>query len=178
MFHLISREGRISEGSLRALEEALRRVDPSANIEASWLTNRLRTQTAIARTQAFVLVTLAIVTFALALLGIHATIRQLVDDRRRELAIRAALGATPQRLVTLTLRGTAVSVAIGVGLGGLLSVLVAGVTRQFLFNTSPFDPVVWGGAGVLLIAAAVISAGLPAREAGRANPIVALRAGN
>lgn len=178
MFHLISREGRGSEDALRGLEEALRRVDPSANIKASWLAERLRAQTAVTRTQAFVLGTLAIVTFALALLGIYATIRQLVDDRRRELAIRAALGATPQRLVTLTLRGTAASVAVGVGLGGWLSVLVAEVTQQFLFNTSPFDPVVWGGASLLLIAAALISAGLPAREAGRANPIFALRAGD
>lgn len=178
VFHLISREGRSSDGALRALEKALREVDPSAHIEASWLNDRLRTQTATARTQAFVLVTLAIVTFALALLGIHATIRQLVDDRRLELAIRAALGATPQRLVALTLKGTVVSVALGVGIGGAFSIVAARVTQQFLFNTSPFDPAVWGGASVLLIAAALISAGLPAREAGRANPIAALRAGH
>ncbi len=177
MFHLISREDRSGSGSLRALEQAVRRVDPSANIEASWLTDRLRTQTAVARTQTFVLVTLAIVTFALALLGIHAAIRQLVDDRRRELAIRAALGATPQRLVSLTLQGTAVAVTVGVGLGAVLSGLVAGVTEQFLFNTSPFDPVIWGAAGLVLMSTALGAAWFPAREAGRANPIVALRAG-
>lgn len=177
MFHLISREDRSTSGSLRALEQSVRTVDPSAHIEASWLTDRLRTQTAVARTQSFVLVTLAGVTFVLALLGIHATIRQLVDDRRRELAIRAALGATPQALVSLALRGTMASVVAGIGLGAMMSLLVAGVTRQFLFNSSPLDPVVWGATSLALIAAALAAAWLPAREAGPANPIVALRAG-
>jgi predicted permease len=178
MFHLVSREARATSGTLRALGQALRGVDPSANVEASWLTDRLRTQTAVARTQMYVLGTLASVTLALALLGIHSTIRQVVDDRGRELAIRAALGATPERLVTLTLRGTAVSVVAGIALGGMLSVFVARVTGQFLFDTSPFDPFVWAGASVALLVAALVAAGLPARAAGRANPILALRAGD
>lgn len=178
LFHLVSREDRATPETLRALGWALRSVDPSANVEPGWLTDRLRTQTAVPRTQMYVLGTLASVTFVLALLGIHSTIRQVVDDRGRELAIRAALGATPSRLVSLVLKGTFASVVAGVGLGGLLSVAVTKVTQNFLFNTSPSDPVIWGCASVLLVAAALGAAWVPARRAGHANPIVALRAGN
>jgi ABC-type antimicrobial peptide transport system permease subunit len=122
-----------------------------------------------------VLALLAAVTLGLAMLGIYATISQTVEDRRREMAIRATLGASPRGLVTLVMRGVALAIAAGVAAGGLLSWIVARVTRQFLFDMSPFDPLVWTLAAVLLLASGALAAWLPARRAGLVNPIVALK---
>jgi ABC-type antimicrobial peptide transport system permease subunit len=63
----------------------------------------------------------------------------------------------------------------GIAGGALLTMLVARLTRQFLFEMSPFDPVVWSGAAILLTCAAAIAAWLPARRSGRANPMLALK---
>jgi putative ABC transport system permease protein len=175
VFHVVSREARPSAASVRLLEDAVRRADPTLHVEASPLSDRLRAQTAIARTQAAVLGLLAAVTLGLAALGIYATISQMVEDRRREMAIRATLGASPRGLVTLVLRGVGVAIGLGIGAGGLLSWIVARVTRQFLFDMSPFDPMVWTAAAMLLLTAGALAAWLPARRAGLVNPMAALK---
>ena len=175
MFHVVSREARPGGESERAIEDAVRKADPTMHVHASLLTDRLRAQTATARTQSAVLIVLALVTLGLAVLGIHATIAQMVEDRRREMAIRAALGASPRGLVTLAMRGVGVAVTIGVIGGGLLSWVVARVTRQFLFDMSPFDPAVWTAAALLLVVTAGLAAWFPARRAGQASPLLALK---
>jgi predicted permease len=175
LFHVVSREAGPSGEAVRIVEDAVRRADPTLHVEASLLTDRLRAQTATARTQSAVLALLAAVTLGLAMLGIYATISQTVEDRRREMAIRATLGASPRGLVTLVMRGVALAIAAGVAAGGLLSWIVARVTRQFLFDMSPFDPLVWTLAAVLLLASGALAAWLPARRAGLVNPIVALK---
>ena len=174
-FHIVSREARSSGAALRVIEEAVRRADPTLHVEASLLSDRLRAQTATARAQSGVLALLAVVTMGLAMLGIHATISQMVEDRRREMAIRSTLGASPRSLVTLLMRGVAVALGVGVVAGGLLSWIVARVTRQFLFDMSPFDPFVWAIAALLLTVAGAFAAWLPARRAELINPIAALK---
>jgi putative ABC transport system permease protein len=175
IFHVVSREARPSGEAQRIIEDAVRRADPTLHVEASSLSDRLRVQTATARTQSAVLALLAAVTLGLAMLGIYATISQMVEDRRREMAIRSTLGASSSGLVTLVMRGVAMAIGLGILGGGLLSWIVARVTRQFLFEMSPFDPFVWTLAAVLLMAAGALAAWLPARRAGLVNPIVALK---
>jgi hypothetical protein len=175
LFYVVSRETRMTGSTVRAIEDAVRRADPTLHVEASMLSDRLRTQTATARTQSAVLALLAAVTLGLAMLGIYATISQMVEDRRREMAIRSTLGASPRGLVTLVMRGVAAAIASGLVAGGLLSWIVARVTRQFLFDMSPFDLRVWASAAMLLLAAGAVAAWLPARRAGLVNPIAALK---
>lgn len=159
----------------RAIEEAVRKVDPGLHVFAHPLADRLREQTAAVRTQAYLLGILGFVTFGLALLGMYATVVQIGEERRRELAIRAALGASERSLVRLLVQGVLVSMLAGVAGGALLATLVARVIRHFLFEMSPFDPVIWIGAAAVLTGTAVIAAWLPARRSGRANPMLALK---
>jgi predicted permease len=174
-FHVVVRDLGASTTPARAIEEIVRKVDPGLYVVAHPLADRLRVQTATVRTQAYLLGILAIATSGLALLGLYATIVQIGEERRRELAIRAALGATERSLIRLVVRGALMAVLAGVAGGALLTMMVARLTRQFLFEMSPFDPAVWGGAAVLLIGAATFAAWLPARRSGRANPMLALK---
>ena len=151
------------------------RADPTSHVDVLPLGERLRAQTAVVRTQSAVIGLLAICALLLAGLGIYATITQIVEDRQREMAIRSALGATGRSLIALTARGVGVSAIVGVAGGGLLSWIVARVTRQFLFEMSPFDPVVWISAAVLLVGTAVAAAWWPARRAAAVDPAVVLR---
>jgi putative ABC transport system permease protein len=116
---------------------------------------------------------------ALALLlagvGLYGAMAQWVAQRRRELGVRVALGATGSQVVGLVLgRGLVLSVA---GAAGGLAIAAA-VTRTMaalLFGVSPRDPAVFAGVPVLVVLVALAACYLPARRASRVDPIEALR---
>jgi predicted permease len=113
---------------------------------------------------------------ALAAIGLYGTLSQLVAQRRREIGIRLALGASRARL-TGSVVWTSVRVA---GLGCAAGVaLTAGGAQMLAAAVPSFEA---PGAGVMaldvlvLLAAAIAAAWLPARRAARVDPLVALRA--
>ena len=99
---------------------------------------------------------------------------QFVAQRRRELAIRLALGATDTRVVRLVLReglmtalaGAAVGFGVAFGLGGLM--------RDVIFEVRPTDPVTYLASAGVLLAAILLATILPARRAARLSPAVVL----
>ena len=122
-----------------------------------------------------VLGTFAALALALASVGLYGVLSYGVAQRRRELALRAALGARRADLVGLVLReGLAVTIA-----GAALGLIAAtGLTRWMqgvLFGVTPLDAVSFALAPVLLLPVAVAACLLPARRAGATDPAVALR---
>jgi ABC-type antimicrobial peptide transport system permease subunit len=126
----------------------------------------------------FTLVILGIaagVTLLLGLVGIYGVIAYVVAQRRREVGIRMALGAAAGEVQTLFLRHGLIVTAIGLVIGGLAA---AGVTRfigTLLFGVSPLDPVTYALSLAGLGAIALLATWLPARQATRVDPAVALR---
>jgi predicted permease len=127
----------------------------------------------------FVLVILGIaaaVTLLLGLVGIYGVIAYIVAQRRREVGIRMALGApgeSVQRIfvsrgLTLTAIGLAVGLIAAAGLMRLLS--------SMLFGVTPFDPVTYAAVIAGLGGVALLATWLPARQATRIDPMLALRA--
>jgi predicted permease len=111
----------------------------------------------------------------LAIVGIYSVMSYGVAQRQRELAIRAAIGATRTTLVSLVAReGLALS-AIGICVGVGLALLASGVLRSLLFDVSATDPIVFAAAALALAAAAFAGYVLPAVRASRVNPVDALR---
>jgi putative ABC transport system permease protein len=111
----------------------------------------------------------------LAAIGIYGVLSYLVDQRRRELAIRMALGASAGQVVRLvTVEGSwPVAAGIVAGLAGAFA--STRLLRSLLYEVSPTDPVVFS-ATVLLLAAAAAAAMLgPALRAVRVDPMTALR---
>ena len=113
---------------------------------------------------------------ALAILGIYSVMSYTVAQRERELAIRAAVGATRSSLLSLVLREGLILSGAGIAAGALLAFAASGVLRSLLYQVSATDPVVFAGSAVGLAAIALAGYLIPATRASRVEPVVALRA--
>ena len=111
----------------------------------------------------------------LASLGIYALISYSVHQRTKEIGIRMALGANPG-LVQRGVLATTLRLALaGVALGTLGSFALSKWIQSLLFGTTPTNPAVFSGVGLLLCAVALVAAYIPARRASRIEPLQALR---
>src|SRR4029078_12312221 len=114
----------------------------------------------------------------LAALGLYGLLTLAVSERRRELGVRLALGATRADLAEGGLGGGGKLVAGGVALGLALTLAASQVLRTLLFGVTAHDP--WSLAtGVIALSLAALGAlALPARQALRTSAIEALREGD
>ena len=111
----------------------------------------------------------------LASLGIFGVVGYSVEQRRRELAIRAALGADARSLLRMVLKQGMAPVLVGLGAGIVAALVVARLIRNMLFGINSNDPVNFGFVVAIVATVAVVACYLPARRAARTDPIAALR---
>jgi putative ABC transport system permease protein len=115
------------------------------------------------------------VALLLAVAGIYGVLSYAVAQRTREFGIRTALGSTPAATLGLVARQAMTLVAAGIAIGLAGSLAVTKLLTSLLYGVSPLDPPAWASATVMLVAAGLIAALLPAWRATRADPVVALR---
>lgn len=113
---------------------------------------------------------------ALALVGLYGAMTFSVNQRTREIGVRMAVGAPRDRVVAMVVGEGLRVVLIGGAVGVAGALLLGRVAEAFMFGVSRFDPVTFVAAPVLLVAAAALTAWLPARRAARIDPNVTLRA--
>ena len=111
----------------------------------------------------------------LAAVGLYGVVGYAVSQRRREVGIRMALGADGARVVRLLVAGGLRLVVIGSALGLALAVVAARLLGGLLFEVDTLDPLTFVGVPLVLAAAALVAAWLPARRARRVHPVTALR---
>lgn len=128
------------------------------------------------RFQALLLAFFGAAAFLLSGLGIHGVVGYLVAQRRRELAIRLALGDTPAGLVTLVLRRTLVLAALGTAAGAGIALSGSRAITSLLFGVSPVDAASFLATCAAVVALSLAASFLPARAASRVPAITALRA--
>jgi ABC-type antimicrobial peptide transport system permease subunit len=111
----------------------------------------------------------------LAVAGIYGSIAEDIAQRRREIGIRAALGAHPREILILFVRRGLLLTVIGSlsGLAGMLA--VRKIVARLLYATASTDPVAIGSVMLLLIVAAVLTCVVSAYAAVRVDPIQTLR---
>jgi putative ABC transport system permease protein len=125
--------------------------------------------------EALLLGALAGLALLLAGVGTYGVMSYVVSQRTNEIGIRMALGAQRRDVVRMVLRRGGVLVAAGVGLGMLLALGGARLTRDLLFGVAPFDALTYVSVALLLAGIALIACAIPARRAMRVDPMVALR---
>lgn len=113
----------------------------------------------------------------LASVGLYGIMAYSVNQRRREIGVRMALGANQGSVSLLVLRQGMTVVASGVLVGLALSLLLGRVLSRFLYGVSGSDPLSLAGASLALLAVAFVACYLPAWSASRVDPLVALREG-
>ncbi|MGC1463687.1 MAG: ABC transporter permease [Terracidiphilus sp.] len=174
--HLVVRTTADPRSVVVAVQRELRAVDPTAAIENVKTLQQIRDESLASRTFAMHLLTgFSVLGSVLTLVGIYSVISLSVASRRRELAIRSAVGAQQKDIRSLIF-GEGFRLIAGGVLGGIaLAVVVSRVLRTFLFEVQPGDPATFIVVGSLFIGVGLLACWAPARRAGKVDPLEALR---
>ena len=160
-----------------AMRTALRKLDPSLPLSnLRTLDERFLLRAAAPRLLMFVLSTFAVLTSVLAAIGVYGLLACVVNERRRELAIRLALGARPSSLARLVTVQAVTLASAGVVLGLVCMLFIGGWLDVVLFQTRSSDVGAMGTAAAMLLGAALLASLAPAFRAARVPPSEGLRA--
>ena len=120
-------------------------------------------------------VAVAALALAVSMVGLFGALGRAVAERRHELSIRAAVGASPARLVRLVAVGGLVMTTAGL-VAGLVSAAAMGRSlASLLYGVSPYDALTFSGVALVVLGGAVAATLVPARRAARLDPVIALR---
>jgi hypothetical protein len=174
--HLVVRTSGNPSLLASTLRRTLREVDPSLAVaEIRTLRQEYAASVADRRIRLIPAAGFAGLAVALALVGLGGLLARAVTERRRELAIRTVLGASPGGAVGLVVREGFLLTAVGVMLGIGAAAGAARWLRTLLYGVSPLDPLTFGGVALFVTAAALITSFLSARRAARVEPLELLR---
>ena len=127
------------------------------------------------RLNLIVLVTFALTSLLLALVGVYGVMSYSVSQRTHEIGIRSALGAARTDVIRMIVwQGLRVT-AIGIGIGVSGALALTRVMSSLLFEVEPTDPLTFLIAATVLALSAVLASAVPAFKAGAVDPLVALR---
>ena len=173
---LLARTEGDPESIVAAVREHVRTVDADA-----FMTDVLPMGDLVERSQAprrsstLLLAIYGVIALTLVVSGVSSVVAQVVAYRRREVAIRSALGAGAGRLVASVMGAALRATLAGVALGLLGATATTRLLASWLFGVGPTDPITWSGAVLITVVAAAVAAYVPARGAMRVDPMVILR---
>ena len=112
---------------------------------------------------------------ALVVIGLYGVIAYGVAQRTHEIGVRAALGASRREVFRLILGEGARVTGLGVAIGLVGALLLAGLLESMVYGVSARDPLALTGVTLILVVVAMAASGIPARRAMRVEPVEALR---
>jgi predicted permease len=168
--------GRLDPNAVSAqLREQIQSIDATLPVyQAETLDDVLASSLSVRRFSMEMVACFAATALLLAGLGIYGTISYVVNEQRREIAIRLALGAQRGSILKMVLRRGVSLAAAGAGLGVAGALIVAHLMAGLLFGVSPTDLATFAGVTVLLAAVALAASYIPALRAMRLDPITTL----
>jgi putative ABC transport system permease protein len=107
--------------------------------------------------------------------GIYGVLSLSVASRRRELAIRSAVGAQQSDISKLIFGEGFRLISGGVLVGMVLALVLSRVLRSFLYEVQPSDPLTLASVGALFVAVGLLACWVPVRRARKVDPLEALR---
>jgi hypothetical protein len=111
----------------------------------------------------------------LATVGAFGVFAYTVEERRREIGVRMALGAEARHVVWTVIASARRALAFGLAVGLLLASAAAPFLGRFLYGLSPFDPIAYAGVCAILVVSALVATWIPARRAAQIDPAITLR---
>jgi putative ABC transport system permease protein len=169
--------GKRSPLSLAAsVRSAVRAVDPKlAVLNVRPMDMVVGNTIASRKFNAMLLGLFAALALTLAATGVYGVLQYSVIQRRREMGIRIAIGATASDMIKLIVGQALGLAAVGVTIGLVGAFALTRVIRALLFNTNPLDGLTFAASAVVLLIIAVLSSYLPAWRALRIDPTIAMR---
>jgi putative ABC transport system permease protein len=173
---LVARGGATPDRTIETIRKAVAGVDPGWPVYNERPVERLVTDSMASRRFTLLLMELfAGLALVMAVVGVYGVLSCVVGERRREIAIRLAVGAQRHVVFGLVLGQGMRSVATGALFGLIGAFMLTRVLRSQLFGVSPTDPLSLCVATMLLVIAALLACWLPARRASKVDPMEALR---
>ncbi|MFL5574492.1 MAG: ADOP family duplicated permease [Gemmatimonadaceae bacterium] len=161
---------------LDAARRTVNRVAPGFAVQGTTTMSRvLDTAVGPARQIMSLLVLLSGLALVLGAVGIYGVISHFATRRKRDWAIRVALGLPTSRVVSHIVGQGAVLVGIGIALGVAGTAVLARLLASFLFGVGTVDPLAVAAASAALLAVGLVAAFVPARRAGTVDPALVLR---
>jgi predicted permease len=157
------------------VQRAMDDIDATIPLSVQTLRGATSLELTMRRVGTLLMGTLGAVGLLLAMIGLYGVMSYVAASRTAEVGIRMALGATRPRIRREMLQRASIMVARGVALGALASVVVTPAFSTFLAGTSPFDPIAFGGAALLMVVIGLAASYLPAVRSSRLDPMRALR---
>jgi putative ABC transport system permease protein len=174
--HLVVRTTESPAGIVGLVERELKAILPTVAVEYAETLEQIRDRSLASRTFAMQLLTgFAVVAVLLTLTGIYSVLSLTVAARRRELAIRTAVGADGRRIVGLVLRSGLALIAAGIAAGIVVSFALSRVLQAMLFEVGPTDPLTLAAASAAFAVVALLACAVPAARAARVDPAGALK---
>uniref|UniRef100_Q02B65 Permease n=1 Tax=Solibacter usitatus (strain Ellin6076) TaxID=234267 RepID=Q02B65_SOLUE len=174
--HLVLRTAGDPRSIIAAVSRELHAVEPTVAVENMKTLEEIRSDSLASRTFAMqLLVGFALVGSVLTLVGIYGVLSLSVAARRREIAIRAAVGAERSDIRKLVFAEGFRLIAGGVLSGMLAALVLSRVLKSFLYEVEATDPVTLIGVGLLFTGVALLACWEPTRRAAKVDPIEALR---
>ena len=168
----------ISEAAtvLPLIKSRILEISPNKPIrDIASLDETARRSAAPRRFNMFVLSIFGALALAIAALGVYGVMAQIVRQRTHEIAVRMALGARADQVQRMFVRQGAVVIGVGLAAGLVAAGYLARTAESFLFEVRAQDPRVFVAAAIVLAGAGLIACWIPARRAGRVDPLESLR---
>ncbi len=174
--YVLLRTGGNPANAVAAVRAAVTATDANVPLrDVATMQERVRRSTTIPRFRGLLFSFFALLALALALTGIYGIMAYHVSQRRRETAIRRALGATSRQMLTSTLAAGLRLALVGIVLGTVAALAVTRSMAALLYRVDPRDPGVLAGVAALLLMTAVVACIVPALRAASVDPAVVLR---
>lgn len=159
-----------------SVRDTLRSMDSTvALFDVETMSARISDSVKVRRFVAWLLDSFALIGLLLAALGLYGTLAYLVELRRREIAIRMALGASAGSVRSLIARHSLSIALTGIVPGVLLSFFAIRATRSFLFGISMLDAGTLAATALAVFVLALVASWIPVIRAARINALAALR---
>jgi predicted permease len=174
---LLAKTAGDTQGLAGVLPRVVREIDPRLAVFAvEPMTRTLARSSARERFTMSLVGLFALMALVLAAVGVHGILSYSVAQRTREIGIRIALGAKPERVRWLVIGHGLLLAGVGLAIGIAGAFALTRLFSSLLYGITPTDPLTFGAVGGLLLLVAFAASYLPARWATRVDPNVALRA--